>query len=216
MFEAVIFDMDGLMFDTERLAKEAWRTVGEQLGLVIGEEVVSRIRGATPTQSAEIFREVYGEAFDYPAAKAMRNAWVEDEIARNGVPVKPGLAELLCKLRRAGVRTAVASSSPHATVAKYLRMAGFADDFDAVLGAEDFARSKPAPDSFLAAARALGADPARCLVLEDSANGLHAAHCAGMTAVCIPDLALPDADALGKAAAVLPSLGEVFDRMMNR
>lgn len=210
MIKAVIFDMDGLMFDTERLAKSAWKEVGERFGVSIGEEVLSRIRGATPAASAQIFREAFGEGFDYSAAKAMRNAWVENYIDQNGVPVKPGLPELLLVLRDAGVRRAVVSASPRETVKKYLHLVDLTGFYDVVIGAEDIPHSKPAPDGFLAAARLLNVEPEHCLVLEDSANGLLAAYHAGMTAICIPDLALPEDGALATAAAVLPSLKDVI------
>lgn len=215
MISVVIFDMDGLMFDTERLAKDAWHEVGRRLGCPIGERVLARIRGATPQASAQVFREVFGDGFDYPSAKKMRNEWVERQIDQHGVPIKPGLEKLLCELQSMGIRRAVASSSPRDTVEKYLRLTKLAGFFDAVVCAEDAVRSKPFPDGFLAAARALKTQPEYCLVLEDSANGLLAARNAGMKAVCIPDLTLPDEAALSTAAAVLPSLEFVFDWLTN-
>lgn len=214
MVAAVIFDMDGLMFDTERLARDAWHEVGRRLGCPIGEGVFARILGATPQASAKVFREAFGDGFDYPLARKMCSEWMEERIDRHGVPVKPGLGKLLIDLRDAGIRRAVASSSPRATVEKYLRLTGLAHFFDAVIGAEDVARSKPAPDSFLVAARALETRPERCLVLEDSENGLLAARNAGMKAVCVPDLTLPGEAALS-AAAVLPSLEYVFEWLVN-
>lgn len=213
MFQAVLFDMDGLMFDTERLGRDAWRQVGRELGLTISEQILRQIRGATPQASAEVFRAAFGPDFDYPAARARRLALAEKRIRAGGVPVKPGLTGLLRGLQARGVLCAVASSSPRATVERYLCLTGLTDSYAAVVGAEDITRSKPAPDSFLTAARALNVPPAACLVLEDSANGLRAARAAGMTAVCIPDLALPEPEALACAAAVLPGLDRVLPWM---
>lgn len=215
MFQAVIFDMDGLMFDTERLAKQAWGAVGEHYGVKIGEAVLSRIRGAVPEASAQVFREAFGDDFPYWEARKMRNANVAASIEREGVPVKPGLAGLLKQLRQAGIHTAVASASATAQIERYLELSGLRGYLDALVGADLIGRSKPAPDGFLAAAKRLDTPPAGCLVLEDSANGLLAAKNAGMTAVCIPDIAPPVDTALRTAAAVLPSLGEVWD-WMNR
>lgn len=216
MIEAVIFDMDGLMFDTEALAKEAWLRVGAQLGYPITEKEIAQIRGSTPAASAEIFRAAFGPEFDYPKAKALRNAMVEHFIDQNGVPMKYGLVDLLDHLRQHGFRTAVASSSPRKTIEKYLAMAGLRDNFDKIVSSENVARSKPAPDVFLLAAEQLGVSAESCLVLEDSANGLRAASRAGMLCVCIPDIAPPDESALSLAAAVFPDLSYVFDWILDR
>lgn len=211
MVKAIIFDMDGLMFDTERLAKEAWQQVGEEMGLPITEEVICHIRGATPAASQAVFSTFFGEEFDYAKAKARRNELVEAEIARHGVPVKQGLVYLLKTCRQQNILCAVASSSPRATAVRYLAMAGIESFFSAVIGAEDVTRSKPAPDCFLAAARALGARPKDCLVLEDSANGLYAAKAAQIPSICIPDLTLPEKAALSSTQAVLERLDQVVD-----
>lgn len=202
--------MDGLMFDTERLGMEAWQQVGRRLGYNIPEEVLTRIRGATPAASAEIFHRALGASFDYAAAKRMRNELVEQRIKESGLPVKTGLTELLQTLKRQGIPAAVASSSPCAMVRRYLELVGVAAYFTAVIGAEDITRSKPAPDCFLLAASRLGVPPEGCLVLEDSANGLLAAKAARMRAICIPDIALPSMDALQSTEAVLPTLAAVW------
>lgn len=216
MIEAVIFDMDGLMFDTEALAKEAWLRVGAQLGYPITEKEIAQIRGSTPAASAEIFRAAFGPEFDYPKTKALRNAMVEHFIDQNGVPMKYGLVNLLEQLRQHGFRTAVASSSPRKTIEKYLAMAGLAAYYDEIVSAEDVTLSKPAPDVFLLAAERLGVSAENCLVLEDSANGLRAARRAEMTSVCIPDIAPPDEPVLSLAAAVFPDLSYVFDWILDR
>lgn len=216
MIKAVIFDMDGLMFDTEALAKEAWLRVGAQLGYPITEKEISQIRGSTPAASAEVFRAAFGPEFDYPKAKALRNAMVEYFIDQNGVPMKYGLINLLEQLRQHGFRTAVASSSPRKTIEKYLAMAGLGSYYDEIISAENVARSKPAPDVFLLAAEQLGVAAESCLVLEDSANGLRAAYHAGMDSVCIPDIAPPDKASLSLAAAVFPDLSYVFDWILDR
>ena len=207
--QAVIFDMDGLMFDTEALARDAWIAVGKRTGYPIGEDAIAQLRGATPEASAAVFKRLYGPGFQYPAAKAMRNAMVEEKIDRDGVPMKEGLIELLDYLAEHRIPAAVASSSPRRTIEKYLSLTGITRYFAAVISAEDIARSKPAPDVFLAAARLLHTPAAHCLVLEDSANGLAAAHNAGIACICIPDIAPPDGEALSYALTVLPSLHHV-------
>lgn len=210
MIQAVIFDMDGLMFDTEALAKTAWLQVGRELGYPIGEAQLAKIRGRTPAASAEVFRAAFGPAFDYPRAKARRNALVEAAIHRDGIPVKPGLPELLRQLRAEGIRTAVASGSPKQTIWEYLALAGLEKSYDVCVSAEMVPRSKPAPDVFLLASQQLGEAPGNCLVLEDSGNGLLAAAQAGIPSVCVPDLAPPEPDILALAEAVFPDLTRVY------
>lgn len=216
MIKAVIFDMDGLMFDTEALAKEAWLQVGAKLGRPITEAHIARVRGSTPAASAAVFREIFGADFDYPKAKAMRNAIVEEVIDRQGVPIKRGLVGLLEQLDRHGLKAAVASSSPRRTVEKYLALAGVSRYFNCVVGAEDVTRSKPAPDAFLLAARRLQIPPEACLALEDSGNGLQGAHRAGMKVICIPDIAPPSKECLSLASKVFPDLTYVFDWIMTQ
>ncbi len=213
MFQAVIFDMDGLMFDTERLAKRAWEQAGLRYHVEIGEDILARIRGAAPKAAEAVFRDAFGPCFPFWEARAARKDWVDRHIERAGVPVKPGLTGLLARLKQAEIKTAVASSSPRETVERYLQKSRLEDCFSGVIGAEQAERSKPAPDAYWAAARLLGVSPAACLVLEDSANGLYAARNAGMTSVCIPDIARPEPEALMTASAVLPSLAEVWDWM---
>ena len=213
MFQAVIFDMDGLMFDTERLAKQAWEQVGLRYGIKIGEDILTRIRGATLESSETVFHDVFGPRFPFREARAAKQDLLDSYIEQTGLPVKPGLTELLARLNREKLKTSVASSSPEATVERYLKKSQLKDCFDCVVSAEQVKQSKPAPDIFLTAARLLGVFPSACLVLEDSANGLYAAKSAGMAAVCIPDITLPEECALRSAAAVLPSLSEVWDWM---
>ena len=203
------------MFDTERLAKQAWEQVGLRYGVEIGEDILTHIRGATPKACEAVFREAFGPSFPFWEARAARKDWVDSYIERMGVPVKPGLENLLVRLKEAKIRTSVASSSPQETVERYLSKSRLEDYFNCVVGAEKVEHSKPAPDIYLAAARLLNIPPSACLVLEDSANGLYAAKNAGMMAVCIPDIAEPEANALMTAAAVLPSLAEVWDWMVR-
>ena len=208
--QAVIFDMDGLMFDTERLSKEAWLEVGEIMGCTITEEIISRFRGGTPEISRKVLTDCFGEEFDYDAARAMRTERMQHRIDREGLPMKPGLTALLDALGQWGMPCAIASSSAPAIVGKYLRISGLGNRFSAVVHAEDVLHSKPAPDCFLLAAERLGILPEHCLVLEDSANGLLGASHAGIRAVCVPDIALPREEALKTAKAVLPSLWDVI------
>ena len=202
--------MDGLMFDTERLSTQAWEKAGRQMGYRIDEEIISQFRGTTPQASIRIFLQAFGPSFDYSTARALRNQFLEQAIRDHGLPVKPGLTELLATLETHDIPAAVASSSPMKTIRWYLSLADIERYFQAIITGEEAARSKPAPDCFLLASSRLNTPPESCLVLEDSANGLLAAQAAGMRSICIPDLTLPDQEILSHTEAVLPSLSEVW------
>lgn len=187
MLQGVLFDMDGLMFDTERLGREGWLRAAERLGIVIPEQVVSDMRGTGVDQCRELFnRSIPGGLYD--AAHELRLSYAEEQIERHGVPVKPGLRELLEYLRQEKIRAVLATSTGRDRAERYLALAGVGDYFTAAVCGPEVERPKPAPDIFLAAASAIGADPTRCVVLEDSPNGLRAAKAAGCRAVVVPDL----------------------------
>ena len=189
-FQAVIFDMDGLMFDTESAALTAWRETMKRMGASVSEDVILQTAGLNGVQSkALLARHVPG--LD---AERAREIWYEifdGILAENGVPVKPGLYALLDALKAAGVRRAVATGTRHEKAWSHLRSAGVEAAFDAVCTGDMVSRGKPAPDLFLKAAEMLGTEPKDCIVLEDSAYGIAAAQAAGMRAIMVPDQVPP-------------------------
>ncbi|MCR4817786.1 MAG: HAD family phosphatase [Fretibacterium sp.] len=222
VFDAVIFDMDGLMFDTEALNFKAWTVVGRKHGYEITEEDVRPQIGVAVPTARRLMKERFGEDFDYDAVRSDRIAWSFAWIEEHGTPEKPGLRELLAWLEREGICTAISTSSGRETVNFYLAHApGLKEYFSAVVTWEPGMRGKPAPDLFLAAAKALNAKPEDCVVLEDSYNGIRAAHAAGMKPVMVPDRLPPTPEILrltcGKAEnllAAIPILEEL--RARNR
>ncbi len=198
MPNAVIFDMDGVIFDTERIWIECWAPVG-QAHHIKDIEIVLRERcvGITAASMKAILLETYGA--DFPYDQYVKEATAVFK-ARYGVnlPMKPGVKELLSFLREAGAPVALASS----TGTRIIR--------------EEVSRSKPAPDIFLLAARRLGVEPGRCFVIEDSYNGIRAAHEAGMRPIMVPDLLPPDDEMRATAEAILPSLAEVPDYLRGQ
>ena len=189
--EAVIFDMDGLMFDTERLHIALWRRVEEESGVHFRAGMPD-MTGMSAAAIEALYRKRYGDAFDYRALRARVQAYAEDYVARHGVPVKPGLAELLEALRSMGLKRALATSTYRVPALKLIRRAGLEDCFDAMVFGDAVERSKPDPQIFLTAARTLGCPPVRTLVLEDSVNGANAACAGGFPTIMIPDLQQPD------------------------
>jgi HAD superfamily hydrolase (TIGR01509 family) len=206
---AVILDMDGLMFDTERLARIAWARALAEQGYAIPETVYLTVVGRSAPAVWAVFRERLGPAAPIEAMHRVKERYLEETLAA-GVPLKPGLLELLAALDRWAVPTAVASSTARDAVLRKLDRAGLGARFPVVVGGDEVARSKPAPDIFLTAADRLAVPPAACVVLEDSEAGVRAARAAGMRALLVPDLVRPGAECAALCLRVLPSLHEAI------
>ena len=206
---AVLFDMDGVIFDTEKLALQLWTVAAEECGVPDLVDHFYRFIGVTVARTREILQELYGPDFSIPDFEASIRRHFELRYAREGLPVKSGALEILRFLHQAEVPTALASSTLTATVTRELRDAGFLDYFRAVVGGDQVSRSKPNPDIFLRAAELLNIDPASCWVIEDSFNGIRAAHAAGMHPIMVPDLLQPTEEIRSLAEEVFPSLLQV-------
>ena len=211
MLSAVIFDMDGLMFDTERLG---WRLLN-QAGAEFGCEPLTmadytRAIGKTATETRKIFSQMcdYDPAL-YSAIEARFWELDRDYIRRMGPPKKPGLLDLLQLLHALDVPCALASSTRTERVAEHLEGAQVGQYFQEVIGGDQALASKPAPDIFLLAAERLQQAPERCLVLEDSLAGVQAGRSAEMFVVMVPDIVQPTPAIRAKADLVLESLTEV-------
>ena len=205
----VIFDMDGLMFDTERIAVDAWRHAGRLLGVEISPDLVIETIGLNRKDTEATLLRRLGAGFSIEEARRLRVQYAEESVSRNGVPVKEGLSALLDSLDRAGVMKAVATSTERTRASRLLTLAGMLSRFDAVVCGDEVEHGKPYPDIFLAAAAKLGVSPTDCMVLEDSESGLTAAHRAAMRPILVPDLKAPSRDALALAFRVFPTLTEV-------
>ncbi len=207
--EAAIFDMDGLMFDTERVAVDSWVAAAEQLGYAVGREVFLAMVGTAAGSMKPILAKLYGESFPYDELRRLRLEIAALHLDEYGVPVKEGLRELLAFLRAAGIPMAVATSTNRARVEPLLARSGVAGFFQVVVCGDEVLRCKPAPEIYLSAAARLGTSPGRCLVLEDSRIGIAAAHAAGAIPVMVPDLVQPDAATLARVHGVMGSLSDV-------
>ena len=189
MVQGVIFDMDGLMFDTERLWDTLWEPTCREMGVAMpadADAFLASGRGLAGQALAEHIREYFPTV---DPQKMLQTAWrLADELFAKGVPCKPGLFELLDVLEERGIPRIVASSSPRSMILQNLSTTGAGRYFAQVVCGADVEHSKPAPDIFLLAASRLGVDIRRCLVLEDSLNGLRAARASGAVSVMVPDL----------------------------
>lgn len=207
---AVVFDMDGLLIDTETAARETFLEVTALGGHDVPLEVYLRMVGTSGGAGRDILKAHFGETAD---VEALWDAWGESFDARleAGVALKDGVIELLDHLDALRLPRAIATSSPRRHVQHNLSYHGLHDRFTAVIAQGDYARGKPAPDPFLKAAEALGVPPHACLALEDSHNGVRAAHAAGMMTVMVPDLLDPTEEIRGLCVRIADSLHEVRD-----
>ena len=204
----VIFDMDGVLFDTETIALDCWGEAAKTLGLSGWRELYPACIGITQPKTHALWRETWGaEAADAFGKEIL--AVFDRKYARKPAPQKPGAAQLISRLSVLGVPMAVASSTPEQRVRQHLSEAGFLERMTAVIGGDRLQRSKPAPDIFLLAAKELGAAPERCFVIEDSFNGIRAAHAANMRPIMVPDMLQPTEEIRALCEVVLPSLTEV-------
>jgi HAD superfamily hydrolase (TIGR01509 family) len=213
--DAVILDMDGLMLDTEPLYKSAWQKAASQLGFHLDDGFYFTLVGRTNAAGEIALTERFG--VDFPMA-AFRERWAglwRREVVASGIPLKPGLMELLEYLAGRDVPVAVATSSDQDYAAFSLRAARLdARRFTHIVSGEQVENGKPAPDIYLEAARRLGVHPARCLAVEDSDAGILSASGAGMISVMVPDLKPPSPEARATASRVLSSLHEVISLLI--
>ena len=211
MVKGVIFDMDGLMFDTERVSGIVWRKTAKTLGFSITEEFISSFRGRNYLGIKELFKKQYGRDFDYDGARAIKQRFFHAYIDENGVPVKKGLKELLMYLEKRNIPAAVATSTGRQFAEKMLRMAGIYDCFNGFVCGDEIIHGKPCPDIFHKAAQKLGIDPVDCLVLEDSEPGVLAAKAAGGYVIHVPDLVHVSREAKEGITAQMETLLDVRD-----
>lgn len=209
--QAVIFDMDGLMFDTERVVQRSQNLVGERMGYgQLGCNIYHTL-GMNVTRRRTYFLEKYGPSFPFEEFTENYRKECRRILREEGIPIKPGLLKLLNFLHEEGYPMAVATSSSRVHAEENLELAGVRDCFSVLLCGDQVTRSKPDPEIYEKTARALHAEPGKTLVLEDSQYGLLAALNAGMLPIMIPDLLLDLPDIEPRLEAKLPDLGQAAD-----
>ena len=210
MITTVLFDLDGLLIDSEityfQLAKEFVEMYGKTLTL---EQYVKNYTGRILLNNLQSYIDMCG--ISMTAEEGVE--WTmkrQAEITANGIPLKPGAENLIKYLHEKGIRMYLATSSAHEHAVRILTLAGVYDYFDGSVCGTEVEHGKPDPEVFLTCAQKAGEIPAHCLVLEDSENGIRAAHAGGFPVICVPDLKVPDKDVLDMTTAVVKSLDEVI------
>ena len=206
MINTVIFDMDGVIFDTERLAHRCWLEVARQKGIKNMDKIYPSIIGCNHSRAAETLLNYYGENFPVENFLQDTRRTFNQYIDTYGVPIKPGVTELLMFLKTNGYMTALASSSDRAIVEKELKSADIYKYFDKIVCGDEITHSKPDPEIFLKAVSALKSQKRESMVIEDSYNGLQAAVSAGVTAVMVPDMLPATEELIGAGVKVFPNL----------
>lgn len=207
----VLFDMDGVVIDSERLFARFWMASAADLGFPMTYEQALQLRSLRREQGIEKMQSFFGPTADFDEIRAHRIELMEAHIARYGVDEKPGIRELLACLKEKNIPCAITSSSALAVIRERLGRLGILEDFTALCSGKDVPNGKPAPDIYLAGAAAIGVPPEHCLAIEDSPTGLEAAWRAGCMGVFVPDQDQPDALTLSRCFAKADSLLDVME-----
>lgn len=209
-FDAVVFDMDGLLLDSERLIREAWLAIAAERGQVLSHADYAQTIGRPRPDCLLLMAQWFGDAA--AAVYDAVDARVTERTAVHGMPLRPGARELLTALQARGVPLTVATSTAQAKAEKRLHAAGLRAFFGSLHGGDRVLRGKPHPDLFELAARTLDLPPERCLVFEDSSLGAQGALAAGMGVVLVPDLKAPEPEVAARCL-VLNSLTDFIPRL---
>jgi HAD superfamily hydrolase (TIGR01509 family) len=209
-YTAVVFDMDGLLLDSERPIRDAWLHAAAELGEPLDEAAYLSIVGLNHADSQRRLLDLFdGDTDRLALAHRRAEALVARRLRDQPFAAKPGAQRLLEALRDAGVPCAVASSTAQAQARERLQAAGLLGFFAAVCGGDEVARGKPEPDLYALALRRLDAAAAASIAFEDSGHGVRAALAAGLAVVAVPDLKAPAPEWQARCVAVLPSLDAV-------
>lgn len=207
---AVIFDMDGLLIDTEKYLVKFWEQAAREAGFPFAREHGLMIRSLAAKFAIPKLQEIFGPEFDYMAIRERRKELVAEALATYGIEKKPGVDELLDWLRDHGYKTAVATATDYERTSRYLKEIGIFEKFDRIVCATMVENGKPYPDVYLYACEQVGVQPENCLALEDSPNGVTSAWRAGCHVVMVPDQSEPDTETEEKLYGIVRGLQEVI------
>ena len=214
MIKGAIFDMDGLMIDTERVYRYCWITALEKRGLTAQEGFLQDIVGTSGQKIMNVITSYYPSL--EPHSYYQEVVQMVRDVTETNLPEKPGIHEILAYFKEKGIPVAVASSSPPELIRRNLVNAKLEDLVDYWISGKNVTHGKPAPDIFLASADALGLKPEECYVFEDGINGVMAGLAAGCRTIMVPDVQRPTQEILDSGVPVYGSLLEVLEAIKNR
>lgn len=190
--DAVIFDLDGTLTDTEKYYQEAWPLAAEKVGYKMEPWQPLELRSLGRPFAPAKFKEWYGEDFDYHKIREVRKGIMEEIIAERGIPLKPNCIETLTFLRKHGILVALATANNYERAKGYLDKIGLFEYFDKIICADMVEKGKPSKDIYEYACNQLNVEPHRAFAVEDSPNGVKSASAAGCKVIMVPDLTQPD------------------------
>lgn len=210
MITAVIFDMDGVLLDTEKHYCAMWLRAAHELGFpAFTLEHSYQLRSLAAKYAEPMLHEQFGPEFDYGKVRERRRQLVDQALREQGIEGKPGAQELLNWLHARGIKTAVATATQEDVARERLRAVGLEQRFDRIVSAKDVKNGKPAPDVYLYACRQIGERPEDCIAVEDSPNGVQSAYSAGLRTIMVPDQTQPDEQLRELLYACVPGLKDI-------
>lgn len=207
---AAIFDMDGLLFDTESIARWAWKQALASHGYLMSDDFYHEFVGRDLSWREKVLKERYGSSFPFDSVTAQRIEIGDRRELQEGLPLKSGVLDLLKRLSHLGIVIALATGTSRHRTIRRLTNAGILQYFTTIVTSEDVTQGKPAPDIYLEASRRINVAPVQCVVFEDSCVGIEAAFSAGMYPIMIPDIEQPSPEIRCLAYQVLDSLEQVY------
>lgn len=186
--KAILFDMDGVIFDTERVYLKEWKQVFSHYGYEMKDEVYISVMGTGRKNVKKVFKERYGDDLPIEDMYIYKDKLLSEAVDNNEIPLKDGAIDILNYLKAEGYKTALATSAKRDRLEIQLKLADIKDKFDSIVCIDDVGKGKPNPDIFLLAAKNIGVEPAECMVIEDSEAGIMAAFNAGMIPIHVKDL----------------------------
>ena len=212
MKKAIIFDMDGLIIDSERVTFEEYCFKLQQLNYTFDETIYRRCLGKNKQGVYQVFMDHYGE--DFPITEVWNDVHISlDNRLQQSIPLKKGITELLTFLKENGYKTIVATSSYRQRAEMILKTANIRQYFDDIICGDEVTNGKPNPEIFLTACEKLGVTPNEALVLEDSEAGITAAHAGNIDVICVPDMKYPDEEFKAKTLKIVESLLDVIEHL---
>ena len=209
-YKAVVFDMDGVIFDSERAIMGCWIELADKYRLKDIEKAFLSCTGTTATRTREIMLETYGDDFPYDEYAKESSRMFHERYDNGKLPIKSGVFEILEFLKNSGKKIALASSTRKESVINELRDAGLIDYFDEIVTGDMVSNSKPAPDIFLKAVETLGIKAEDAYAIEDSYNGIKSAFRGNLRPIMVPDLLSPNDEMTQMSEIILPSLNDVI------
>lgn len=209
--QGIIFDMDGLILDTERLYQKFWKEASKQCGYEMSQKQALAMRSLDKSLAKKLLKEFFGDEYDYKKVHDLRVELMAEYISKHGVQAKDGVVELTDYLKENGYKIAIATATNYARANEHLTLAGVRECFENIICASDLKYGKPFPDVYLYACKSLGLSPESCVALEDSPNGIKSAYAAGCVPILVPDGCEPEEDSLPYAYACVKSLRDVPD-----